>query len=85
MYKIVKKAIDEFDLFDLFPGAPSDEYDSESKKITEQINTNGSVEDIAKVIADVFSKAFNEEVETKHCMEPAEKIYKSIKSFGARQ
>jgi len=34
VFKIVKRAIDEFNLFDLLPEAPNDEFDSESRKIT---------------------------------------------------
>lgn len=80
MFKIVKKAIDEFNPYDLLPESPDDEFDSESRKISESININRTVEEIAEVISKVFSKAFDEKFEVRDCMVTAEKIYKSIKS-----
>ena len=78
MFEIVKKAIDEFNPYGLLPEAPSNEFDSESRKIAGQINVNSTVEEIAEIIASVFSKAFNENFEIKECMVTAEKIYKSM-------
>ena len=80
MFLIVKKAIDEFNLYDLLPEAPSDEFDIESRKIAKQININSTVEEIAEIIARVFSKAFGEEFEVKKFMATGEKIYMKIQS-----
>lgn len=80
MFQIVKKAIDEFNLYGLLHHAPSNEFDIESKKIAEQININSTVEEIAEIIARVFSKAFNEEFKVKEFMATAEKIYMKIQS-----
>jgi hypothetical protein len=61
------------------PEAPSDEFDSESRKIAGRITVNSTVEEIAQVICDVFSKALDENFKIKNFMITAEKIYKSIK------
>ncbi|QLY81817.1 hypothetical protein [Clostridium intestinale] len=79
MFEIVKKAIDEFNLYGLLPGAPSDEFDSESRKILGRITINSTVEEIAQVTCDVFSKSFNENFKLTDFKITAEKIYNSIK------
>jgi hypothetical protein len=79
MFKIVKKAIDEFNPYGLLPEAPNDEFDSESREIAGKINVNSTVEEIAKIISKVFSRAFNEKFDIKDCMSTAEKVYKSMK------
>jgi hypothetical protein len=74
MFKIVKKAIDEFNPYCLMPEAPNDEFDSESREIARKINVNSTIEEIAEIISKVFSESFDETIEPKYCMEPAEKI-----------
>lgn len=78
MFNIVKKAIDEFNPMGLLPEAPNDEFDSESRKIAGQINVISTVEEIAEIIAKVFSKAFDDKFEIIECITTAEKIYKNI-------
>lgn len=80
MLEIVKKAIDEFNLYGLLPEAPSDEFDSESSKISERITINSTVEEIAQVICNVFSKSFDENFKIIDFKITAEKIYKLIKN-----
>ena len=59
-YQLVKKAIDELDVYRLLEGgAPDDEFDSESKEISDRISENDSIIQIAEVITDVFNKAFD--------------------------
>ena len=59
-YQLVKKAIDELDVYGLLEGgAPDDEFDSESKEISDRISENDSIIQIAEVITDVFNKAFD--------------------------
>ncbi len=82
MFEIVKKAIDDFNLYGLLPEAPNDEFDIESKKIARQINAKSTVNEIAEIIANVFSKAFNKSFDTKKFLVPAEKIYNAIKNNG---
>lgn len=79
MFKIVKKAIDEFNPYSLLPDSPYDEFDSESREIERRIKINSTVEEIAEIISEVFSKAFNEKFERKNSMVTVKKIYKSIK------
>lgn len=79
MFKIVKKAIDEFNPYSLLPESPNDEFDSESREITAKINVNSTVEEIAEIISKVFSRTFSESFEIKDCIEPAKKIYESMK------
>jgi hypothetical protein len=78
MFKIVKKAVDEFNPFCLLPDAPDDEFDSESRDIAGRINVNSTVEEIASIISSVFSRSFDEIFELKYCMKTAEKIHHSI-------
>lgn len=78
MFGIVKKAIDELNPYGLLPEAPNDEFDSESRRIAEKINKNSTVEEIAEIISEVLSKAFDANFRAKNCMPTAEKIYKSI-------
>jgi hypothetical protein len=59
-YQLVKKAIDELDVYGLLEGgAPDDEFASESKEIADRISESDSIIEIAKVITDVFNKAFD--------------------------
>ncbi len=59
--QIVKKYIDEMDYYALLAGgAPSDEFDRESREIAERIDLNCSTEEIAAIIADIMNKAFDE-------------------------
>ena len=59
-YQLVKKAIDELDVYGLLEGgAPDDEFDSESKEISDRISEKDSIIQIAEVITDVFNKAFD--------------------------
>lgn len=60
-YQIVKKAIDELDMYGLLEqGAPEDEFENEALRISERITENDSVQQIASVIAEVFNRAFDE-------------------------
>lgn len=55
IYPVVKKYIDEYDFDDLLGiGAPPDEYDWESEKISDLITNECSAEEIASVIASVM-------------------------------
>jgi hypothetical protein len=80
MFNIVKKAIDEFNPYGLFPDAPGNEFDSESRKIAAQLNVNNTPEEIADIISGVLSRSFDRKFEAKECMMTAEKIHKSMKN-----
>ncbi|WP_044974337.1 hypothetical protein [Ruminococcus sp. HUN007] len=55
VYGIIKKYIDEYDFDDLLAiGAPNDEYDLETERISQRINIQSSVLEIAETISDVF-------------------------------
>lgn len=59
-FLIVKTAVDRADPYGLLQiGAPADEYDIESEKISERISDSDSVEMIAKIMSDVFFGCFN--------------------------
>ncbi len=58
----VKTAVDRADPCGLLKcGAPDDEYDIESAKISDMISDTDSAERIAGIMAEVFSKSFNAE------------------------
>jgi hypothetical protein len=74
-FKIIKKYIDEYDLFSLLDsGAPDDEFDSESYEIAKLISSDSSEDAIAKSIATVMDSAFGITTNFKKYKEIAIKI-----------
>ena len=60
-FLVIKKYIDQMDYYDLLAsGAPSDEFDIESKEISSRVRYDHSVQDIAEIIASVFNEYFDE-------------------------
>ena len=58
-FRIIKKYIDQMDYYALLAGgAPSDEFDIESREISARIRDDHSAQDIAQIIASVFHKYF---------------------------
>ncbi len=61
IYGIVKKYIDKYDFYQLLAlGAPRDEYDMESHKITGLITCDSSTVEIAQAIYKVMFRAFGD-------------------------
>jgi hypothetical protein len=58
----------------LASGAPSDEFDMESKEISARIRYEYSAQDIAEIIASVFNEYFDEHDDTTVFMPVAEQI-----------
>ena len=83
LYMLVKKVIDEFDLYALFPGidAPYSEYDLESRAISEKIQHGMSDKDIAVVIKDVFDYNFDAHYNVNVYMDPAKQIHSYINQY----
>ena len=83
LYMLVKKVIDEFDLYALYPGidAPYSEYDLESRSIAEKIQYGMSDTDIADVIKDVFDYYFGAQDSVSAYMEPAKQIHSYINQY----
>lgn len=85
IYHIVKKNVDLWDPVGLLPYAPDNEYDIESKQIAKQVKLNHTVEELAEIISQVFSKGFGREYAAKCCSEVAEAIYKDLnEEFGEK-
>ena len=60
-YNIVKKYIDKYDFYNLLAlGAPRDEYDMESHKISSLITCDSTTGEIARVIYKVMYRAFGD-------------------------
>ena len=60
VFLIVKKYVDRMDYYALLAGgAPNDEFDGESRKISARIHAEQSVQEIANTIAEVFNAAFD--------------------------
>lgn len=78
IYHIVKKNVDVWDPLNLFPYAPDNEYDIESKQIAKQVKLNHTVEELAEIISQVFSEGFGREYDAKCCSGAAEAIYKDL-------
>jgi len=79
IFAIVKEHIDRLDRMGFLDmGAPADEYDIESRKISEVITKSMGADEIAQVIADIFSKYFSQE-ESPETFAPASKaIYEDL-------
>ena len=72
IFLIVKSVIDELDLFRLLKGgAPSDEFDVESKDISNRISKDLTPGEIAIVIADVFNNSFDLNSQPSEYIKPA--------------
>lgn len=82
LFPLVKKVIDEMDYGGfLEDGCPEDEFDMESKEIAARIIERSArdPEEIREIIADVFSKSFDEEnSDTSLFLEQGEKIAKAL-------
>ncbi len=76
---IVKGAIDSIDPCGLLAShAPPDEYDNESAEIAETISDGDSAEKIAEICAEVFSRAFDENISTDRFCEVVEEIWRYL-------
>ena len=78
-FKIVKKYIDEYDYYGLLScHAPDDEFDSYSQQLADSIRGDDTVEDIARLIANIMDKAFAEEINPEKFIDVADKIRKAL-------
>ena len=60
-FLVNKKFIDQMDYYALLAGgSPPDEFDLESKMISEMLHHDHSAQEIANIIASVFNKQFGE-------------------------
>lgn len=78
-FLVIKKYIDQMDYYDLLAsGAPSDEFDIESKEISSRVRYDHSVQDIAEIIASVFNEYFDEHDDATVFLVVAEQIEKEL-------
>jgi len=78
-FSVVKRHIDEMDYYGLLASdAPADEYDSESKLISNSITESSTIQEIASKIAGVFSRQFNDNLKPYWVIGCAEKIYRDL-------
>ena len=78
-FYIVKKYIDQMDYYDLLAsGAPSDEFDIESREISSRVRYEHSVQEIAEIIASVFNEYFDEHDDATAFLSVAEQIKKEL-------
>ena len=74
-FLIIKKFIDKMDYYALLAGgAPSDEFDIESKEISKRVRYDHSAQEIANIIASVFNKQFGEHDDASAFLSVAEQI-----------
>ena len=74
-FLVVKKYIDQMDYYGLLAcGAPSDEFDIETKEISARISDDHSVQDIAVIIASVFNEYFDKHDDATAFLSVAEQI-----------
>lgn len=75
LFTLVKAVIDKYDPFVLFPDAPYDEYDGESRNISEELREDMTKEEIAHIIAKEFTRSFSQDFTIDDCMWPARYIH----------
>ena len=74
-FHIIKKYVDQMDYYDLLAsGAPSDEFDIESKEICTRVRCEHSVREIAEIMALVFNEYFDEHSDSSVFLAVAELI-----------
>ena len=74
-FHIIKKYVDQMDYYDLLAsGAPSDEFDIESKEICARVRCEHSVCEIAEIMALVFNEYFDEHSDSSVFLAVAELI-----------
>ena len=74
-FRIIKKYIDQMDYYALLAGgAPSNEFDIESREISARIRDDHSAQDIAVIIASVFNEHFDEHDDATAFLSVAEQI-----------
>ncbi len=79
IFRIVKKHIDQMDYYALLAGgAPKNEFDGESKKITMQISPEMSSFEIANIITKIFNDSFSEHDDATVFLSVAEQIKKDL-------
>lgn len=75
-FEIVKKHIDKADFMGFLEmGAPSDEYNIESKMIISKISAQSNANDIASIIAEVFYEMFGKRENARFYLPVAQSIY----------
>jgi len=78
-FRIVRRHIDRMDYYGLLAGgAPADEFDIESRAISEKIHAEQSVVEIADIIAKVFNSQFNGQNDVAVFLPVAEEIKKDL-------
>lgn len=80
-FKIVKKYVDEMNVYSLLggtEGAPKDEFDMESSRIAERIYKGINENEVASIICNVFKESFGLETPVTSYIKCAEKIVKDI-------
>lgn len=79
IFGIVKRYIDEYDYMALLAfGCPSDEFDVESRYISDKITEKSSVYEIAQIIAQIFELQFDNPEKAESFLDIAERIKKEI-------
>ncbi|MBQ8397879.1 MAG: hypothetical protein IJX53_06760 [Clostridia bacterium] len=79
IFPIVKKHVDQLDRMGLLAiGAPPDEYDLESRRISEHITRQSTPDEIAQIMTDVFAKAFGETENQETYQTAAKRIYEDL-------
>lgn len=82
-FLIVKKYIDKMDYYSLLSqGAPYNEFDSESKKISKLIASNQSEFQIAEIISKIFNDSFSSSDSPDAFINIAKKIKQELESLN---
>lgn len=78
-FSVVKRYIDELDYYGLLASdAPDDEYDSESRLISNSITESSTIQEIASIIAGVFNRQFSDSLKPYWFIGCAGQIYRDL-------
>ena len=81
----IKLAIDEWNPYDLLPCAPSDEFDEESRMIAAKIKVDDTVDTIAEIVSDIFSRQFDpQDFLVEDCQDVAANIRLNIDNISLK-
>lgn len=80
-FQIVDRCLLDWDVMQLFPGAPQDEYEAEAYAIAARLPGCRCESDVQQCLYEVFAAAFGELApERDACKETAERIWAEIKA-----
>ena len=80
-FQLVARCLCAWDVMQLFPGAPQDEYEAEAYAVAAHLPNCRCASDVLQCLYEVFAAAFGELApEREACRETAERIWAEIRA-----